>query len=354
MSGSEAFEDVHINLSGRLSFHERLVRRVLCARWASGNRDLARWRMELNMGWLARRRIRMIEAAQGPFSVFHLHPQPLAYCLLHRMRQTPAIVSIDATQHLPQSEAPPSEAWSFRPGFWHDQAVFAAARTIVCTSRWAADHVRSLETRFEAKTRVLPYPVDAGKFPARWLADRLERAAQEGYKPVLLFVGGDFHRKGGADLLEAWKRTKLWERATLVVMTGTRLDQPSLPPGIRLLSGVNAYSEQWFKAWNEADVFTLPTRSEAFGMVLQEAAAAGLPVVSTAVQAIPEIVLNDRTGILIKPRDVDALANALSKLVGSAQLRLQLGASGREHMEKLCHPLGYRSALLDLIHGALN
>ena len=353
MAGNDLVDPVHVNLSGSLSLYERLVRRVLCVHPISTNYDLARWRMELNMGWLARRRIKRLEAAHGRFSLFHLHPQPLAYCLLNRTRQTPAIVSIDATQHLPQSEAQPSEAWSFRPGFAHDRAVFAAAKTVICTSQWAANHVNSLDVPFALKTHVMPYPVDVAKFPERWLADRRQRSSVDGYKPAVLFVGGDFYRKGGQDLLHAWEMAKLWERASLVLLSGTRLERNSLPPGITVLSGVGAYSEEWFKFWNEADIFVLPTRSEAFGMVLQEAAAAGLPVVSTGINAIPEIVTNGLTGILLKTRDVDGLGQALEKLVADSEMRFQMGKRAREHMKQMCDPIAYRSKLLHLVECAL-
>lgn len=353
VAGNDLVDPVHVNLSGSLSLYERLVRRALCVHPISTNHDLARWRMELNMGWLARRRIKQLEVVQGRFSLFHLHPQALAYCLINRMRQTPVIVSIDATQHLPQAEASPSEAWSFRPGFAHDKAVFAAAKAVICTSQWAADHVNSLDARFARKTHVMPYPVHVAKFPERWLADRRQRFSLDGCKPVVLFVGGDFHRKGGQDLLDAWERARLWERASLVLLTGVRLERNSLSPGITVLSSVKAYSEKWFRCWFEADIFVLPTRSEAFGMVLQEAAAAGLPVVSTGINAIPEIVTNGLTGILLKPRDVEGLGRALQQLLADSEMRFVMGTRGREQMKQMCDPITYRSRLLALIESAL-
>lgn len=354
VAGNDIVDPVHVNLSGSLSLYERLVRRVLCAHLVSTNRDLARWRMELNTGWLARRRMKQLETVHGRFSLLHLHPQSLAYCLLYRMRRTPSIVSIDATQHLPQAEASPPEAWSFRPGFAHDNAVFKATNTIICTSQWAAGHVHSLNVRFEQKTHVMPYPVDIGKFPEELLTNRRQRCSLSGYIPVVLFVGGDFHRKGGQDLLDAWERAKFWERASLVLLTGAPLEKFSLPPGTTILSGVKAYSERWFKMWNEADIFVLPTRSEAFGMVLQEAAAAGLPVISTAINAIPEIVINGRTGILLIPRDVDGLRHALERLLANPEVRFQMGTYAREHMKQMCDPLAYRSKLLGLVGHALS
>jgi len=86
----------------------------------------------------------------------------------------------------------------------------------------------------------------------------------------------------------------------------------------------------------QADVLVLPTAPTASGKcegsptVLKEAMACGLPVVSSLVGGIPEIVDDKRTGILVHPRDAAALADALQQLHGDAFLRRQLGRAGRE------------------------
>jgi glycosyltransferase involved in cell wall biosynthesis len=88
-----------------------------------------------------------------------------------------------------------------------------------------------------------------------------------------------------------------------------------------------------------ARVFAAPSRtaangdSEGFGMVFLEAAAAGLPVVSTRHGGIPEAVLDGETGLLSSEGDVDALAENLRSLLLSPDLRARLGAAGRRRVE---------------------
>lgn len=72
-----------------------------------------------------------------------------------------------------------------------------------------------------------------------------------------------------------------------------------------------------------ADIFVLPTLGETYGMAVAEALAHGLPVVSTATGAIPELV-GDAGGLIVAPGDEDALADALSRVLGDPALRLQL------------------------------
>jgi len=86
----------------------------------------------------------------------------------------------------------------------------------------------------------------------------------------------------------------------------------------------------------EADIMVLPsvpTRSgkrEGIPVVLMEAMASELPVVSSELSGIPELVDNGRTGLLTPPRDVSALADALQTLLQNAELRFQMGRLGRE------------------------
>src|SRR5690606_3435328 len=79
----------------------------------------------------------------------------------------------------------------------------------------------------------------------------------------------------------------------------------------------------------ELDVFALPSTWEGFGVSAIEASATGLPVVASNVHGIPDAVLDGRTGILVPPRDVNALASVLSRLVEDPVERAAMGQAGR-------------------------
>ena len=77
------------------------------------------------------------------------------------------------------------------------------------------------------------------------------------------------------------------------------------------------------------DLLMAPSRWEGFGLVVLEAMARGVPVLATRVGALPEIIADGETGLLVAAGDVGALAAALGKLLGDAGLRARLGAAGR-------------------------
>jgi glycosyltransferase involved in cell wall biosynthesis len=163
-----------------------------------------------------------------------------------------------------------------------------------------------------------------------------------------MFVGGDFVRKGGDDLLRAWAIGGFSRSATLAIVTDWPIDASGIP-GVEVVRNVASYSSEWSDLWRAADIFVLPTRSEAFGTVFQEARAAGLPVVGTRVNAIPEIIEDGATGILVPPRDPHALAKAIATLLSSPELRNRLGAAARDAVLQVANPDTYRSKLRRII-----
>jgi glycosyltransferase involved in cell wall biosynthesis len=84
-----------------------------------------------------------------------------------------------------------------------------------------------------------------------------------------------------------------------------------------------------------ADVFVHPTRGESFGQVLGEASALGVPVVSTRMTAVPELIVDGETGLLCPLDDVDAFAGALARLLSSPGLRQRMGANARARADAL-------------------
>jgi starch synthase len=334
IAADDSIDATHLDLSAELTAGERIVRRLLATGprpgTAAGALTAARFRHELDAGVRAARRIAALERRNGRFDAIHFHPQPAAWVSLARMRRTPSVVSIDITQRLASLEAPEGIVRrDYRLPAARDRRVFRAASAIVSTSRWAADDLMAELPECAGKVRVMPYPVPLDGFGAGWADERRARAADE---PVrVLFVGGDFARKGGAELLAAWRAGGFAARARLTLVTGAAPD--ALPEGVEVRSGVGAYTPEWFALWRAADVFAMPTRGEAFGMVYQEAAAAGIPAIGTAINAIPEIMADGETGILVPPGDGDALVAALRRLIESPEQRWAMGTAARRRIE---------------------
>ncbi len=81
------------------------------------------------------------------------------------------------------------------------------------------------------------------------------------------------------------------------------------------------------------DILLAPSLWEGFGLVMLEAMAQQTPVIASRVSAIPEVVIDRETGLLVEPRDVDGLNKALSELLKDAALRQHMGLMGRDRME---------------------
>jgi glycosyltransferase involved in cell wall biosynthesis len=82
----------------------------------------------------------------------------------------------------------------------------------------------------------------------------------------------------------------------------------------------------------ETDVFVLPTLGEGFGLVILEAMSHRLPIIATRVMSIPEIVIDDGTGLLVPGKDAVRLADAIVHLAINKDLRKRLGKSGWQRL----------------------
>jgi glycosyltransferase involved in cell wall biosynthesis len=339
----------HFVLTEDLSLRERLVRRALCARvWpdrlGARNLDLARYRSERNSGHQARRRL--LARGLDHFDVLHFHRQATAYGALDLMERLPSIVSVDCTQTcVLQDATSPLERWSLGFNVRRDGEILKRAAAIVATSRWAERDIRRLYPDCRATIHVLPNPVDLDAFAPSWADERNRTSAER--RPQCLFMGGDFPRKGGFDLLSAWEAGGFAGRADLTLVTEWPLG--ALPRGVRQQRGIRGQTPEWIQTWRDADLFVMPTRNEAFGLVYQEAAAAGLPAIGTRINAVPEIIDDGVTGLLVDRGDAAGLTHALDRLIASAELRDRLGRSARRKIERDANPDVHRRQLVNLI-----
>jgi glycosyltransferase involved in cell wall biosynthesis len=277
--------------------------------------------------WAVRASIEAWRRARGQArpDVSFFHTQTVALLAPEASRGRPYVISVDATP-LQMDEL----------GRWYDHGqgpaavegakrrlyrrVFSRAAEVVAWSDWARD---SLVTDYGVAPERI-HVLHPGA-PDRLFA--IERASTD-RKPTLLFVGGDFPRKGGNTLLEAF--APLADRANLVLMTGA--DVPEVP-GVRVLRGVGPESPEFLRAFAEADVFCLPTLADCTPVAIGEAFAAGLPVVTTNIASNPEVVPPD-AGLLVPPGDAPALRAALERVVDDAQLRNRMAGAARDYAQR--------------------
>ncbi len=179
-----------------------------------------------------------------------------------------------------------------------NRRVMQRAERCVAWSSWVATSLINEYGVESSRVRVIPPGVDI----ERWSAPSRSRAA----RPRLLFVGADFERKGGHDLLHAFASLPAGS-ADLTVVTKSAV--PSVE-GVRVVGDVGPNDPRLVQLFAESDIFVLPSRAEAFGIAAVEASASGLAVVASAVGGLTDIVEDGRTGFTIPPRSPDLLGRA--------------------------------------------
>ena len=204
--------------------------------------------------------------------------------------------------------------------------ILASSPNYIQSSPWLRPLAR--------KCTVVPLGVDVKRFASPQPA-RVQAIRQRYPGPLLLFVGRLRYYKGLEYLIRAMRRV---EATLLIVGTGpeaARLGAMSYDLGladrVHFLGDVG--DDRLPAYYQAADIFVLPSshRSEAFGIVLLEAMAAGTPLISTELGTGTSWVNQDGvTGLVAPPRDADALARAINKLLADDAMREEMGARAQE------------------------
>ena len=189
----------------------------------------------------------------------------------------------------------------------------------------------------DTPVEVIPNGVDDKLFTPNWNKEELK--AQFGIEgKVVLYVSRMSYRKGPHVLLNAFSKI---EDATLI-MVGSGEILPFLKAQAKFLGIEDRVKFMGYvesatlpRIFGMADVFVLPSiTAEAFGIVILEAMASGLPVVATNVGGIPEIIRESESGLLVSPGNELELRNAIEKLLLDDDLREWLGNNGRKAVEE--------------------
>ena len=150
--------------------------------------------------------------------------------------------------------------------------------------------------------------------------------------PTLLFIGKDFERKGGEVLLEAFPLVRKRIPNARLNIVGPHSVKRGLPDGVQIVGRVDERARM-VELVAGASVFVLPTLHDSFGFVFLEAMSMGLPCVGTRLFAIPEIVEDKVTGLLVDPGDPKQLAEAIVAILGDPAAAEEMGRLGRERVE---------------------
>ncbi|MFQ6077362.1 MAG: glycosyltransferase family 4 protein, partial [Candidatus Bathyarchaeia archaeon] len=158
----------------------------------------------------------------------------------------------------------------------------------------------------------------------------------------LLAVGALTRRKGVDYLIKAFKRVADEDERVSLTISGEGPEKKNL---LRLVEDLRISDRVTFRGllrsrsrlverYQSCDIFCHPALLETYGMVVLEAMACGKPVVVTKGCGVAEFVRHGEDGLLVPPGDVDALADAIIRLVGDEDLRKEMGGRVRRSVER--------------------
>jgi glycosyltransferase involved in cell wall biosynthesis len=193
----------------------------------------------------------------------------------------------------------------------------------------------------------MPYTVDNARFIAASQFRRAERAEQRARlgvlddRPVVLFAAKFQARKRPGDLIRAAARLAQDGILFHVVMVGSGELESALRVLCRDLGLKNVHfagfvnQDAMPRVYAASDLFVLPSDNEPWGLAINEAMCAGLPIIASAeIGCVPDLVHDGMNGLTFAAGDVGGLTQTLRLLVQSAELRERMGAASRDMISR--------------------
>lgn len=218
---------------------------------------------------------------------------------------------------------------------WQTRVALRKADHVFCLNE--EDHqyvVRNFKRKSDDVTRI--FPAADPVFGRSTYSREYQRCNR------ILFAGTWLQRKGTEYLANAFCRLLVkYPKIQLIVLNPgvqPKVVNEAFPPAVqpKVCCVFTRTDEETVEAFEQADLFVLPSLFEGTPLTLIEAMWSGLPIVTTSTCGMKDVIDHERTGLLVPVRCVDALENALSTLIRAEALRRSLGvAAAREASEKL-------------------
>ena len=307
------------------------VTHILSADAASALRGLP-WALAVRL-WVLRQMWPALRTlAQQDVVMLHLFEAEIACVARSYLSRRPALVSSTDEAPIVDPETYPvypnqqsKPLWRRRFRLWLDRWRASRIAAFIPFTAWGG--------RILAESCKVPgeriFPIHVGLDLEVWQPRHPPLTASDG-RLRLLFVGADFDRKGGSLLLRVFEQ-HFSDVAELHVVSAQA--PADLPRHVHAHRDLQPNSDRLIALYVSCDLLVLPTVADLVPWAVLEAMAMQLPVVSTSVGAIPEIVVHDVTGFVVPPGDAQALADAIAHLLSNPDLRRAMGRRGRERIE---------------------
>ncbi|HLO88685.1 MAG TPA: glycosyltransferase family 1 protein [Nostocaceae cyanobacterium] len=242
-----------------------------------------------------------------------------------------------------------------------EKEVLETAERIVATSPQEQHHMRSLVST-KGNIDVIPCGTDIRRFGS---VKRDEARAALGIDPdvkLVIYVGRFDSRKGIETLVRAVHQSKYYGQNLKLIIGGgstpgnsdgrerDRIEGIIQELGMGECASLPGRLSQdvlpiYYAA---ADICVVPSHYEPFGLVAIEAMASGTPVIASDVGGLQFTVVNEETGLLVPPQNVDAFSNAIDRILSNPQWRETLGKAGQRRVNNKFSWDGVASQLDDL------
>lgn len=220
--------------------------------------------------------------------------------------------------------------------------VLSYADIIISPSEYYIDESRFLG-KYRDKIVVIPYGINIKEFDIPYSKDECrEKLGLPIDEDMILFVGNLSPYKGPKILVKAMQKIIKKVPNTKLIFVGSgrmkeELQMLSKKLGVEKYVKFAGFAEGNLKTmyYRAADVFCLPSTmsTESFGIVNLEAMACSVPIVASKMGGIPAVVRDGENGLLVPPKDSDALADAIIYLLENEDVRKRMGKNGSEKVE---------------------
>jgi glycosyltransferase involved in cell wall biosynthesis len=208
------------------------------------------------------------------------------------------------------------------------RVIWRNAAAVVANSNGLRDLARTFDPSFEIP--IIPNGVDLELYKI---------GERDWSSPLLLSVGRIVHQKGLDLVMHALGGLKDLNWKWQIAGDGPQMQAlQSLAQELGIDERVFFLGwqsrEQIIESYRRANVFLFPSRHEGMPNAILEAMASGLPVLATCIAGNEELVMEGQTGYLVPSEDIEALQDALKKMLTDSALRQQMGAASRRRVEE--------------------
>ena len=232
--------------------------------------------------------------------------------------------------------------------YFYDKLIdklLSYANVIISPSEYYIEESRFLK-EYKDKVIVIPNGINIEEFDIPYTKEECRgKLGLSTDEKIILFVGVIHSHKGIDVLIKAMQKITKEVPNTKLIFVGKEgekgnfegLDKLSKKLSVKKNIKFAGFVEEGLKPlyYKAADVFCLPstTSHESFGIVNLEAMACSVPIVASKIGGIPDVVKDGKNGLLVPPRDSDALADAIIYLLENEDIREKMGKNGREKIK---------------------